>query len=535
MDINNINLELALLGERLEGESEFDFFCRVTGIDDELGLAPINPRQVPRRREIPRLHRRSRYVKENPLPAQALEWFDRQFGENSFDGWFHLGYRRQGTSEIWPLFKGNREKVREFLQGFNVHGKIDFYITANATKTGSERKGENLFSIHNIVIDIDNHAADQTYMRPLHQKLADTITRDLYELPPSSIVYTGRGIQLWWSIIPVAKACEVWVKEIRETLISAVEEIISEYPDFEDFTVDHAASSNNVGYYRLPGTVNTHTGRVVTVESTPARYDTHEMIKWAKAWQEERRPIEPEPKLLDFSGSYSEDEIGIFRGVKTSAFYRVRQIVQLRILRDRDVGSETRNNMNFIFFNALLPVLGPGEAWDKLVAFNKGFKVPMTEVELHRTVDTSIDKGGYRYRNDTMISFLAVTPEEQQQIGLYPVDSPNHKLLKDGLSHSGARAMARTIKDDRNAKIKALAYEGKSKSEIATILGINRGTVQSVLGTGSIKAADMKSLFEAGLTPKQVSEKLMLPIRTVRRHYQKMAKLNKDTLLEKSL
>ncbi len=507
--------------DKLEGESDLDYCVRVLGLEEEVEQTQTNPRQQTRRREYPRLHRR-RYIKANPLPSNVLDWFEHQFGKSSFDGWFHLGYRREGTAEIWPLFKGSREKVLEFLQNFNVNGKMDFYITANATKTGSERKNENLFSIHNIVIDIDNHDINQENTSFVHRLLVSNIEKDLDAPPPTAVVYTGRGVQLWWAIKPVAKACVGWVKEIRETLVSAIEEIISEYPDLEGYTVDRAASCNNVGYYRLPGTVNTHTGREVSLEWSSTRFDTHELIQWAKQWQEERKPIEPPPKLADFSGRYTDEEIGVFQGLKTSAFYRIRQLVQLRILRDRDVGAETRNNFNFIFYNTLLPVLGPDEAWDRLLAFNAGFKVPMTDTELHRTVDTATKKGGYRYRNETLICFLSVTQEEQAQIGLYPVDSPNHALLKEGGHRSSARELARTLRDDRNARIKNLAADGKTKTEICVILGLNPRTVQGVLGKGSQKEADIKTLHDAGLSVQEVADKLMIPARTVRWHFQKL-------------
>ena len=81
--------------------------------------------------------------------------------------------------------------------------------------------------------------------------------------------------------------------------------------------------------------------------------------------------------------SYSDAEVRILKNVFTLAFFRVRQMIRLRAIRNDEIGNETRNNMCLVVFNALLLSSGEEKAWEKIQEFNAGFKNPMTEKELH--------------------------------------------------------------------------------------------------------------------------------------------------------
>ena len=419
-----------------------------------------------------------------PLPHTSLTWFSTQYQSSPFHGRFQIGFRKKNGTAILPLFTGTLDAVNSFLDGMYVSGDMDYYITANAV-SGVRRHSGSLFSLHNIVVDIDAHSSDILPTTSDFDTLLRRLDWDIFsddDLPhPTSIVQTGRGIQLWWAIIPMSGKCLCWYKEIQNTILDAVEYVLSEYPELSLFSVDRAASGNPVGYFRLPGTVNTRAQEIVTVEHQRAtQYSTHDLIRWAKEWQEEHPPEPPIAPSKDFSGKYLPSDICILRHFNTTAFFRVRQLIQLRILRDNEVGAETRNNLCLIVYNAMLPVLGAEKAWETLLKFNEGFKKPMSEWELHQTVDTSRKRGGYRYKNETIIRFLNITREEQAVIGLYPSSGPYTPVSRMS-GHPGRRARSRTIKQDRNTKIRNLAANGMSKSRIAVELGISRNTVAAVM------------------------------------------------------
>lgn len=419
--------------------------------------------------------------------STGLEWFQTQYSKSSFHGRFQIGYRPQSGNAILPLFTGPLEKVNTFLGEMYVNHKTDYYITANSI-SGVRRQTSELFSLHNIVIDIDAHQSSAPPCTEDFERLLWILQRDLFvesNFPePTSIIQTGRGVQFWWAIIPVSEKCLCWYKEITETLISAIEAILSDYPDMTLFSLDKAASTNPVGYFRLPETINTSVGQAVCINSlNKILHSTHQMIQWAKSWQAEHPPEQHLQMPQDFSGKYQPSDIYILRNFRTSAFFRVQQLIQLRILRDNNPGEETRNNLCLIMYNAMLPVLGTEQTWEALLKFNEGFKAPMTEKELQQTICTSAKRNGYRYKNETIIRFLNITPEEQAAIGLYPPSKPYTPLTRMS-GHPGRKAQSKALKEDRNAKIKAMAQQGIPKSRIAAQLGIARNTVSSVLCSG---------------------------------------------------
>ena len=65
---------------------------------------------------------------------------------------------------------------------------------------------------------------------------------------PTAIVYTGRGIQLWWHIIPISIKCVTWYQEIQQTLVMAIDAMLQDYPNWP-------SSKSMAGHLQIrPGT-----------------------------------------------------------------------------------------------------------------------------------------------------------------------------------------------------------------------------------------------------------------------------------------
>ena len=419
------------------------------------------------------------------LDESVLSWYDVHFPASSFHGRIHIGRMKDDGFGVQKLFLGEREAVRQFLEDMHVSEKLDYYITAN-TVNGVERNLEGLFSLDNIVLDIDCHnEVDEGWQEQI-LPLIWRFKHDEVVPAPNSIVRTGRGIQFWWHIRPVYVKCKPYFVEVRNFLISRINDFLTEYNEFSAFHVDNTASNNLVGYYRLPGTYNTKAG--VQVEFEILREEEY-LLQDMTAWMELERSQEakepaasapPPPAADDFSGKYLASDIRILRDFHTLGFFRTRQLIQLRIIRDNDVGSETRNNLCFMVYNAMLPALGHERAFEKLMDFNQGFKAPMTEHELEGVICSARDKGGYRYTNEKMIEFLEITPEEQKAIGLWIPTEPFDPMTRIS-THPSRKAAARTAKEDRNAKVLALANKGYKIGAIAEEMQITRQTVSSIL------------------------------------------------------
>ena len=164
----------------------------------------------------------------------------------------------------------------------HVSKSLDYYITANSFN-GVERKAESLFGLHNIVVDVDLHTDERLSVKeilefPRKKRMSKTgsvagngnLEYDVFQgnplnifcqkffrdvvagagaPSPTAIVYTGRGIQLWWHIIPISIKCVTWYQEIQQTLVMAIDAMLQDYPELAEFQIDGGASSNKAGYF----------------------------------------------------------------------------------------------------------------------------------------------------------------------------------------------------------------------------------------------------------------------------------------------
>lgn len=433
------------------------------------------------------------------VPPDTLEWFRLHFAPSPFHGRIQLGQRGGNRSGILPLFTCNREEMEEFIGGLQVYSSADYYITANMI-SGVKRRAEELFSLHNLVIDLDCHG-----MLRSKWELEESVWRILRDLPsemehPSSVVYTGRGVQFWWALKPLHVKCKSYYDEVKEHYLVELRHLLEENPsEFEGFQVDEGASQNGVGYFRLPGTFNSKVGELVTVEFSeqPSVYVLQDLVagvkrrkeslfrerKWEKSQQIQGKKegitwTNPENQE-DFL--YGTSELYILKNYYTLGFFRMKQLIQLRLLRCRHVGEEERNNFCFLAYNAMLPGLGPEKSWEKLLWFNQGFQNPMTEKELEVVIYAAKAKGGYKYSNEKVIEFLSITPEEQEKIGLFVYRGMGESYQRIS-SNPSRKASRQLVKENRNQQIIQLHKKGHNNLKIAEILGISHVTVGKILG-----------------------------------------------------
>lgn len=408
------------------------------------------------------------------------QWLDIHYGDTSFNGRVVVGRRTKGggiyTMGVRPL-----KSLRPYVKMIQAVKTTDYYITAN-TVTGIKRRKEDLFGLQNIVIDVDCHDDRTT------QAIDDLVIgfiwrckRDLWTdgiIPtPNSIVRTGRGVQLWWAIQPCYGGQDYGVSlyhhnKIKSTFMAHIERLIEEYSEeLEGLGVDRGASSNPVGYFRLPGTYNTKAGCYTSLAVLhEERYDQRELTKLEA----------PEIRAVETASTkyipLLESDRRVLQNYESTGVRRVIQLVKLRNLRDNEAGSEMRDYFNFSVYNALRMNYDHDEAMERLESFNEGFKEPMSQKELENCVSSAEKKGGYQYRNETLIELLGVTPEEQQAIGLFPA-----RGFVRSKPNSGRDEARKTLKEDRDNKILALIKKGVSQAETARILGIGKNTVWRVV------------------------------------------------------
>lgn len=412
-------------------------------------------------------------------------WVGIHFGDTSFNGNVVLGHRKPGFKGVHTMSTCAISDLRMYMKLIHASPRLDYYITAN-TVTGGKRRTENLFGLQNIVIDIDCH--DDTIqphaIQPLVEAFIWRFKHDLCEgdiIPsPNTIVRTGRGVQLWWAIKPVYGKRDIsryHYDKIKNNFIDHIEVLLEEYRDeLEGVQIDSGASSNPVGYFRLPCTYNTVAKRYGSLEILHSeRYDQRELTLIERPGIEAKKEIKEKTTVSRYVPLLDSDR-EVLEGYQKAGVRRVMQLIKLRSLRNYKMDEGYRNDFVFWVYNALRMSFDHTEAMKRLYAFNSGFEKPMSEREIDSSICSAKAKGGYKFTNITLIEKLKITPEEQLAIGLLPFRKG--QASKPNASRDAVR---KALKEDRDNKIIELVKSGVSQAETARRLGISKNTVGSVV------------------------------------------------------
>lgn len=428
--------------------------------------------------------------------------------------WSYISVHNKATGSIFT--KSYRHDQRERTLGLHRFAtNRDIYVTANGFN-GKGRRSNTLFSLHNIVIDIDNHSGG--IRRSLIEKQQDNLVQELLHnddedlLIPNIIVATGRGLQLWFTHVPLSAQSNRWTWDgVVRRLCDKIESVIENSPEdpYEGcryLKVDRTASMNPAGLFRLPGTKNMAVRKTVcyTVVSSH-RYTLAELKAFAAAH-----------KLPSHRQTYK-----VAGDIPAWAVGMMDKLASLRSARDSSVGEETRNNYCFAYY-CMANTAGNDDStsWELLNRFNSGFKKPMTERELLRCTVTARRKE-YKLSMRKIIAMLGISEEEIDEFGFTSGTKTAEKMhlrrkrvqekallekavirdIRAGATYAelmqkhgiSRQRLLRIVNNNhlpsptvtgrirRNERIIALRKNGYTEPEIARMVGCGRTTVQSVL------------------------------------------------------
>lgn len=422
----------------------------------------------------------------NYIGAEILPWLQLHYpADSTYHGRVHIGQRHKGSVNLYSITCRSIDELQAYIPMMHISKRLDYYITANAT-SGVQRTTDGVFALHNIVVDVDCHD-DCVNATEIVAAFLWRASRDLWSdgsVPsPSSIIMTGRGVQLWWAIEPISVKVQYWYKRVQNWLMDKLTEVIEDNPEeLGDLIIDRP-TSKLAGWYRLPLTFNTigkRWGKLQILRDQ--RYTLQELIDCV--------PEDYRPRTLSSSSRRSgatgaagavlaEHDADVIRGCTTAMARRVLALMELRSLRQAAIGQEMRDLYNLIVYCSLRGEYGHDQALERTIAFNSGFLCPMDGAELARILSTAQRKGGYHLTNAWVIQALDITPEEQDLIGLHPRTQCNNWV---GCKPNSSRdAIRRAIRSDRNARILALYDSGLSRAEIARQLEISRNTVGKIV------------------------------------------------------
>lgn len=356
--------------------------------------------------------------------------------------------------------------------GLTIHPTSDYYITANPTTRGNRRTDE-LYSINNIVIDIDCHSRSiDNYDRvQLLSELNFAIKKDLCQaLQPNISVFTGRGLQLWYCLEETAPALIFLYQRAVKGLIAYIQSLYEEYPHFDGkLNIDTATSGKLVGYYRYFASYNTKTGYAVnTIINHSHRYSLNDIITTLQelditaitAKNEIHRPTPKPPIVLN----------DCYKGLN---YKRLDCIEWLISTRNAPTGAENRDLLCFAYYNAGVQVFDRAIAKQRLLRLNQMFREPLDNNKITDIINYIDDKGYLRFKQATWYNFLLMTKAEVKEFD-------NMRKNKSNKSNYTRDKENKMKKDERNAIIAQLKRSGMTNTAIADQIGISSKTVGTV-------------------------------------------------------
>lgn len=451
------------------------------------------------------------------VSSELLNFLTFHFPLSDFNGRVQISCRGRRSSALLPALTCSISEISDRVTAFFFSHFSDYYITAN-TFSGVRRISEDIFSLNNIVIDIDCHIEEidfdlEFYLESFILSLDDNLFG--VELPtPSSIVFTGRGLQIWWAFDAISSRFLNFYKEIVDFYIKNIQELIdnSVFDDFSCFSVDAPASRNVIGYFRCPFTFNTKANvqsRAIVYGHRYVLMDLFDMMKKEKNDSEDlpyRKNKETVATSVVNYGHFSE-----------IANNRMSVIYYLRELRNNAIGEEERNNLCFMLYNSLVTTLGHDIAFSEVERFNNGFKSPMTKGELDSSTSSARTKGGYQYSNEKFLKFLGISEDEANCVGFMGENSPS-KLSKKQITSF----QSKNKKIERNKKVLEFFDDGLSSTEISKKMNVSMPTIAKILKDNArskekVNDEQIQSLINQGVNFTDIAKKCGCSVRTIQR------------------
>lgn len=414
----------------------------------------------------------------------------------------------------------------------------DYYMTANGVKNGIRRQQVDLTSLFNMVIDIDCHdkvdGQDKIFSMQELKDASEFLIRFMQDIDdplfrmPNTLVITGRGFQLWWAFeefpckyLYMWRAINNYYVKILDKFFKGFSKIRKNYenqfaemqgwgeyeknyhPDFHalrsilcvlsQFSVDHTASKNPNGLYRLPGAYNSkakHHGAF-----TRLHFEKTNVIEWffeknpssGRQWVDYKKLKKAKKKKKKKKKENQETRINFLTR-------RVRDLTNLVNYRQKNKES-LAGYRDLICLYVCAAYMSSGQSREKAIdatkRINKLFMDPLPEEELLGYMSSCL-RVKYRFKNSTIINRLDITKEEIAALGM------------------GVKQTKTAEKNARNEKIYKIHKAGMSQKDIAEKFHLSQPNVSYILrkmygkedievakyGKGLRKRAEMKTLEE---------------------------------------
>lgn len=396
------------------------------------------------------------------------------------------------------------KKDKEYVQ---YHYKVDdltynigkavsldanIYMTPNSFFM-PKRKIENIRKLNALYIDIDYYNIEKLKSYD-HERILAILENDYFgqDVPePSFVIYTGRGLAIYWLIEPVPiKVLPLW-NSIQKFFVDKL----------KDMGAD-SKSIDGARIMRLAGSINDKTG----LRSKLYMYDEN-LVYTLRDIQNDYLPqLTPYIKNPAYKGRGRKAKVVNFYTLYSLHYARLNDILKLQELRSgycrNNDGKLTeegqREFMCFLYrYWYCCYCNDPGQALENALEFNQGFRKPLVNNEVEKITmqaEKAYEKwlldspngvykrGGYNYKNETLIEKLNITDEEMKLMTtiINPSEKLRRKLLKEREARRNEDGLTKREQQKRDTikAVQELKERGLSQSSISKELGKGIATVK---------------------------------------------------------
>lgn len=378
------------------------------------------------------------------------------------------------------FYKRQHDIINQFLEENKTNTSFDVYTGINSYiyKAGCHNT-QNVFALKNICIDIDMHNCENAWQ--IAEELSDYILFnkefDDYNIPkPNMIVFSGRGLHIYYCFTPASKDLYFIYQDVVRELCKRYQSIINDNPiSFGDCDIDMASSIKLDAIFRVPGTYNTKSkcySIPIILDSTRRNLnELKRILNISYQNSKNKSKSKTKSKILNkkfktrYQNSYS---VICDARIKT---------IEHEVLYNPHIYS--RNMLLFVYHNEALQKYSLQEARDMIIQLNSQFQNPVKNHEINATIRKNEQKLAstgkpYRFNNQT---FLEKTSFDASAIAYYKNLSQSDKT--DSNRARNERTREKHIKE--NNQIYKLYKMGYSDKQIANLTTRNVKTIQKRL------------------------------------------------------
>lgn len=412
--------------------------------------------------------------------------FAKHLYKNDLDGYIQVMQIVNKNHETVRIYNTREKGIRQIIK--EKENESDVFITPN-TLYIPERNTDNIRQFRALYVDIDSVKDNQVYTAYKIFEMAEK-----GQIPkPSMIVNSGSGIHLYWRIKNAPHSAKYTWQNIEDMLIYRLKK----------FGADSRVSDSS-RVLRLPNTINSKSNTkasIMYIDNT---------IEYSMFDLKEKYVNQFKKKQINNAKKQNSKLINnVFFNTYSLHILRSNDILKLCELRNYDVKGHRNMILHCYAYWQGIYVRNEEELKDKVYELNSKFKQPLKESEVNgilRCIPKAIkrfidyeqglisgdvkrktkgmkDKGGYWYKNETLIDRLNISIKEQEK--LETIISKEIKYKRRNLKRTPRNEQGLTEKQSQDKILKQraelLMSKGISYRMTARELKISLGKLQYIL------------------------------------------------------